>query len=131
MAASPAIRRRPGEQGFSLIELSVALMVVAVLASFGIANFMQFNGRAHAAACILKQRRIVEAVLILVGEQTPRTNLINSKYLLEAELIRAETAECPRSGDNNYTDYQVTLNGSEIESIECLVRMEEHAYRLH
>jgi hypothetical protein len=50
---------------------------------------------------------------------------------LETNLIRADTAECPNSGDDNYTDYQVTLNGIEIESVQCLIRTKEHEYHVH
>ena len=130
MTRPHAMKQHRDERGFSYIELAVVLMIVATLASFGIANFIQFRGRAQAAACIIKQRLIVEAVMIYVGEQTPLTNIINSKYLVESKLIRAETAECPNSGDDNYTDYQVTLDGRQIKSVECLIRTKEHAYHI-
>jgi len=128
MSRPHAVKQHRDERGFSYIELAVVLMLIATLAAFGIANFIQFRGRAQTAACILKQRLIVEAVLIYVGEKTPLTHIINSKYLVESKLIRADTAECPNSGDDNYTDYQVTVDDHRVKSIECLVRTKKHAY---
>lgn len=52
--ASPKIQktlsRKPGEEGFSLIELVVVVAVLAILAAIAIPAFTSINGKARAAA---------------------------------------------------------------------------------
>lgn len=63
-----------GEQGFTLIELAVVLLVIAVLATLAIPNFLGFADRAHAAAA-RNDARTMARLLAMQGEEPRVTTM--------------------------------------------------------
>lgn len=56
------MRRRPARRAFTLIELMIALAIIAILAAISIPRFMIARYRAYLSACMVNERNIATAL---------------------------------------------------------------------
>tara|TARA_B100000212_G_scaffold148831_1_gene111857 strand:+ start:1429 stop:1914 length:486 start_codon:yes stop_codon:yes gene_type:complete len=63
------LARKPGEEGFSLIELVVVVAVLAVLSAIAIPNFTNISNKARAAAASATLTTIVKECAAKVADQ--------------------------------------------------------------
>ncbi|MBS2033736.1 type II secretion system protein [bacterium] len=56
------MRRQPAKRGFTLIELMIALAIIAILAAISIPRFMVARYRAYLSACLVNERNIATAL---------------------------------------------------------------------
>ncbi len=73
-----AVRRRHGEEGFTLIELMVVVMIIAVLIAFAIPSFLGFRARAQdsASQSTLNNAEKVATVVMIDHEGFPGTDAL-------------------------------------------------------
>ena len=71
--ARKALSKKPGEEGFSLIELVVVVAVLAILSAIAIPSFTSINNKARASAAANTVATIAKecAVKYANGEATP------------------------------------------------------------
>jgi len=120
--------RHSGQTGFTLIELMVVIIIVGLLASIGLANFVSLQKRGRYASCISNRRHIHEAALLYGADNDIGTQNINVMILTAAGLITQEVGECPSSGNVDFDDYGVQYTASEITSVTCSILGAEHLY---
>lgn len=103
--ASPKTRkvlsRKPGDEGFSLIELVVVVAVLAILAAIAIPAFTSINDKAAVSAAqntlaqIVKECAVKDANNETEEFQVPNLN----SYELTSATTRAGNGECAGTGD--------------------------------
>ena len=71
--AQRALTKKPGEQGFSLIELVVVVAVLAILSAIAIPSFTSINAKARASAAANTVATVAKecAVKFANGETSP------------------------------------------------------------
>ena len=121
-------RRIGSRRGFTLIELTLTIMVLGLLATIGFGNVQRFAERAKRASCVANQRHIHEASILYGIEQDPGTGNVNASALWASELVQNHAAECPSSSDGTNDDYDLMFVASEISLITCDVRGGVHPY---
>ena len=102
--SSPRIKKtlslKPGDEGFSLIELVVVVAVLAVLAAIAIPNFQSMTTKARNAAAANTVATIAKecAVKYANGEEDPTYAAVTlSGY--DSFTVDGETDECADEGD--------------------------------
>ena len=119
---------RRANAGFTLIELTLVIMVLGLISTIGFGNVVQFAERAKRASCVGNQRKIHEASILYGIEQDPGTGNLNASALWGADLVQQNAAECPSSSDGSNDDYDLMFIASEISLITCDVRGGVHPY---
>ena len=86
--ARKALSKKPGEEGFSLIELVVVVAVLAVLSAIAIPSFMSIadKARSAAAANTVAQVAIECGVNMTIDPDNPQPTIIIS-YLFKSVII--------------------------------------------
>ena len=74
--AKRALSRKPGEEGFSLIELVVVVAVLAVLAAIAIPNFTDVSNKARASAASSTLASIVKSCAAQVADTGEGTYIV-------------------------------------------------------
>ena len=96
--ARRALSKRPGEEGFSLIELVVVVAVLAILSAIAIPSFTSINNRARAAAASNSVATVAKecAVKDAVGDTSARAAVTPDGY--NAVTVGTSTTECTGYG---------------------------------
>ena len=116
-------------RGFTLIELLLVIVIIGLLASIGIANFISMSQNAKFASCIVNQRHVHEAALLWGNDNNVTGNVsINVTVLEAAGLLQPEVGECPSSGNTDYDDYSIDFAAGRITQIVCTIRGADHLY---
>ncbi|MFQ5599587.1 MAG: type II secretion system protein [Candidatus Krumholzibacteriia bacterium] len=116
------------ERGFTIIELMVVIVVIGLLASIAIANFVSFQSRAKFASCKSNQRTIVEGAVLFIAETAPGTITLNVNDLSAAGWLPQSVGECPSSDIDDFADYDVEIVNNDINDLGCLVEPVEHLW---
>lgn len=115
--------------GFTLIELLLVVIIIGLLASIGIANFISMSENAKFASCVVNQRHVHEAALLWGNDNDVTGNVsINVTVLTAAGLLQQEVGECPSSGNTDYDDYTIDFTNGVITQIICTIRGADHLY---
>ena len=112
--ARKALSRKPGEEGFSLIELVVVVAVLAILSAIAIPSFTSINNKARASAAANTVATIAKecAVKYANGEANPtRPSVTPDGY--SAVLAGGSATGCTQTGTivatsgdtNNYATF--------------------------
>jgi len=125
-----APRRGAGRRGFTLIELAVVIVVVGVVATIALANFMRFRNRATYAACLANQRHVLESSLLYVSLTNPGTVDFDVDQLTGGGYLNDEVAECPKSTAHEHNDYTIHVNSNHVTTIDCKIEPAEHQWDL-
>ena len=91
------LARRPGEAGFSLIELVVVVAVLAVLAAIAIPAFTSITEKARASAGANTMASLVKECAVKHATQETGTNLEYAAINLDG-YNAVPKAPCPNSG---------------------------------
>lgn len=95
--------RRKTKAGFTLIELMVAIAIIAILAAIALPRFVTARYRAYLSACMLNERNIATALeSYRTDNQTYPTDL---STLLDNKVVTA-LPSCPSAPGTVYT-YEV------------------------
>ena len=69
--ARKALSKKPGEEGFSLIELVVVVAVLAILSAIAIPSFTSINNKARASAAANSVATIAKECAVKIANGTP------------------------------------------------------------
>ena len=98
--ARKALSRKPGDEGFSLIELVVVVAVLAILSAIAIPSFTSINNKARASAAANTVATVAKecAVKYANGEATPtRPTVTPDGY--SAVTAGGSATGCTRTGE--------------------------------
>jgi prepilin-type N-terminal cleavage/methylation domain-containing protein len=107
--------RLKSRRGFTLIEIMIVVLIIAVLLAIAIPNFMKARDTSRAKACVANMRQIDTAKMQWamdekkVGTDTPAmVGALDDHLSLVPTYIKAEP-KCP-SGNAAYADSSVDTN---------------------
>jgi prepilin-type N-terminal cleavage/methylation domain-containing protein len=104
------LRRKPGEAGFSLIELVVVVAVLAILAAIAIPAFTSINDKAAVSAAQNTVAQIVkECAVKKANNETEEFNIPNLNSYVLNSAVNGDKGECDGSNDEIEL---VTKNGA-------------------
>jgi len=126
----PSTSHRRSNSGFTLIELAVVIVVVTVITSIALANFIRFQKRASYTSCASNQRHILEASTLYISQSNPGTVAFDVAVLTAGGWINLETASCPRSAMHAQNDYRIDIVNNDVNSIDCKILPAEHHWNL-
>lgn len=121
---------RGSQRGFTLIELAVVIMVVAVITSIALANFIRFRTRASYVSCVSNQRHILEATTLYISQNSPGTIAFDVAVLQAGGWVNHETCECPRSTMHGQNDYHIDIVDNSVNDISCKILPADHHWDL-
>ena len=96
------LARRPGEAGFSLIELVVVVAVLAILAAIAIPSFTSINTKARAAAAMNVVATTAKQCAVKFANNETGNDLKIAEVSLngyDSFTINGETDECDDEGE--------------------------------
>jgi hypothetical protein len=110
--------------------MSVVIVVLSIIASIAIVNFIRFRSRADYASCVSNQRHVLEASTLYISLSNPGTTNIDVVVLTGGGWLSNEVAGCPRSTAHVFNDYRIHINNNQVESIDCKILPAEHLWTL-
>ena len=123
---------RPGprrQRGFTLIEVSLVVSVLGILALIAIPNYLRAAERSKRGSCFSNQRNLCFAATLYCSDTGFDTGVVRALDLHNAGYCSAEICECPKSEAFDRDDYDVTVEGGKVTQVDCLIAGEEHLLR--
>ncbi len=121
-------RRGAGSRGFTLIELGIVIVVIGIITSIGLVNFVRFRTRAQFAGCVTNQRHAYEACLMYVSNVNPGTVTFDVNVLTGAGYLPIDGAECPLSTVDDFNDYTLDIVSNAVTGIACKQEPADHLW---
>ncbi len=120
-------RFRKGSAGFTLVELSVVLMIIGLLVVLGVPYFSEGKVGAQRNACLAQQRMIYEAALIYCGTNGAADGNMSVSVLLP-NLLQSEAGDCPSNQDGSQDDYTIVIQGGQPVDVICGIKGDGHPW---
>jgi prepilin-type N-terminal cleavage/methylation domain-containing protein len=117
-----------GQRGFTLIELLVVVVIIGILASIGLANFLRMQRNAKMAACISHQRHVFEAAFAYAVDNVVPDGIMNVGVLQAAGYVPEDLCECPASPVEDFDDYNIEWADGFPVDVDCTYRPAEHEW---
>lgn len=116
--SGPGVRRRAGG-GFTLIELMIAIAIIAVLASIAAPQYRKVREKSQRQACFENQRKIAGAIEQFNLDQNKSVTEVTPDFVqqLVAQKFLLTDPVCPTVG--NSAVYQVKTVSGDRKSIVC------------
>ncbi|MBN9420549.1 hypothetical protein ABS71_19155 [bacterium SCN 62-11] len=111
------MRRKTGKRGFTLIELMVAMAIIAILAAVTLPRLMTARYRAYLSACLVNERNIATALESYRNDNRvyPADITILVKANMGGDISKLPT--CPSAPSTAY-QYVVTADG-DVYTVYC------------
>ena len=106
----------------------VVIVIIGLLATIGLANFLSMQEKARYGACIKQQRTVFEAAILYGSENLLGTEVVNVDVLWGAGILTEEVGECPSSGTVDWDDYRVNFVNDDPTAIICSIRAVDHLF---
>jgi len=119
--------------GFTLFEIMVIVVIIGLLMIIAIPNYLSSRDRAINDVCVSNQKAIFSAaVMYTINETTSLENLGATERLqalIDAGYLKGSNwRECPASGDDDYDDYTIVFENSEVVDVECAEKPASHKW---
>jgi prepilin-type N-terminal cleavage/methylation domain-containing protein len=111
-----------------LIELMVVIVIIGILATIGLANFLRMRKNAKMAACVAHQRGVMEAAVAYAVDRTVPDGNMNVGVLLAAGYVSNNICECPSSDVDDFDDYTILWANNFPQDITCTFLPAEHDF---
>lgn len=107
------MRRRTGKRAFTLIELMVAMAIIAILAAVTLPRLMTARYRAYLSACMVNERNIATALESYRNDN--RVYPMNTLILVGGDI--SKLPQCPSAPGVTY-QYQRDPDG-DVYTVYC------------
>jgi prepilin-type N-terminal cleavage/methylation domain-containing protein len=111
--------KRPGQSGFTLVELAVVLIIISVLVAISIAAYGRMRNNALRAECRSNQRGVMQSALLYSMDFDVPDGQMNVNDLFMAGYLTADLCECPNDGALDIDDYIITWVDGQPVDVDC------------
>lgn len=108
----------------------VTLVILGIVASLGIVNYLRLIGRANYASCISNKRNTYEAAVLYIANTSPGTVTFDVDVLSGAGLVSDTIADCPSSDIADHNDYTIEITLDQVTAVDCKIEPADHTWRL-
>lgn len=120
--------RHSGHKGFTLIELMVVVVILGILFSIAIPNYIRAQENAKLAECKSNQRNLATAATVYAMDNGIVNGVVNSGVLTADGYAIAPLGECPSSEVFDNDDYDVDIVDGVGSDATCLIRGNDHPW---
>jgi len=122
--------RNRSEEGFTLIEMMVVVVVIGILVSIAIPNFASMTERTKAASCVSNQRNLVAHTSLYVADNGIFDLVVGVEVLFATGSLPGSLCECPTSTVDDRADYEIEIVDGVVVDVTCRLRGADHEWEL-
>ena len=119
--------RHPSQSGFTLVELTVVMMIMGILVFIGMPVFSEGQMGARRNSCLDRQHLVFEASILYCSDHVMGDSVMAAN-MLEPTYLQAPAVYCPSDPDHLPDDYDIVIvNGAPVD-IVCNIGGTQHPW---